>query len=103
MPTAPPVFRQPYSGAADRRKRHDAKRGNSAQRGYNTQWKKARAAWLAEHPLCVACEKRGVVKAATVVDHIVPHRGDPIKFWDSGNNWCSLCVSCHNRKTASGE
>ena len=36
---------------------------------------------------------------ATVVDHIVPHKGDKKLFWDSGN-WQPLCGPCHSRKTA---
>jgi 5-methylcytosine-specific restriction protein A len=39
------------------------------------------------------------VVAATVVDHIVPHKGDKVKFWDS-SNWQSLCKRCHDAKTA---
>ncbi len=40
-------------------------------------WQKARAAYLARHPLCVFCERDGRVTAAAVVDHIEAHRGDP--------------------------
>jgi 5-methylcytosine-specific restriction protein A len=36
---------------------------------------------------------------ATVVDHIVPHRGDPVLFWDEAN-WQGLCKLCHDAKTA---
>ena len=36
-----------------------------------------RAAYLARHPLCVPCEAAGRLEPATVVDHVVPHRGDP--------------------------
>ena len=35
---------------------------------------------------------------ATVVDHIIPHRGDQKLFWDQ-NNWQALCKSCHDKKT----
>lgn len=34
----------------------------------------------------------------TVVDHIVPHRGDQKLFWDRGN-WQPLCEHHHNVKT----
>jgi 5-methylcytosine-specific restriction protein A len=34
-----------------------------------------------------------------VVDHIIPHKGDKKLFW-SRDNWQSLCLSCHNRKSA---
>ncbi|ELK38933.1 HNH endonuclease, partial [Brevibacillus agri BAB-2500] len=39
------------------------------------------------------------VTTATVVDHIVPHKGDMRKFWDR-MNWQALCASCHSKKTA---
>lgn len=72
----------------------------TAQRGYGGKWQRARLAYLAKHPLCRMCEAQGKVTAANVVDHIVDHRGDMKLFWDSQNNWQSLCVSCHNKKTA---
>jgi 5-methylcytosine-specific restriction endonuclease McrA len=34
--------------------------------------------------------------AATVVDHIKPHRGDQSLFWDKNNNWAALCETHHN-------
>jgi 5-methylcytosine-specific restriction protein A len=34
-----------------------------------------------------------------VVDHVVPHRGDPVVFWDQ-DNWRALCKRCHDAKTA---
>lgn len=37
--------------------------------------------------------------AATVVDHIIPHKGDQYLFWDR-SNWQPLCKLCHDRKTA---
>ncbi|QDD91927.1 HNH endonuclease [Pseudomonas oryzihabitans] len=67
----------------------------SAQRGYGYKWQKARERHLAGHPLCVYCQRQGLVTAATVVDHVVPHRGDMALFWDS-SNWQSLCASCHS-------
>ncbi len=45
------------------------------------------------------CERRGKVKLATEVDHIIPHKGDMSLFWDP-SNWQSLCHACHSRKTA---
>ena len=37
--------------------------------------------------------------AATLTDHIVPHKGDMKLFWDSANHQ-SLCHDCHSFKTA---
>lgn len=68
----------------------------SAQRGYGHKWRKAREAYLREHPLCVMCQADGHVTAATVVDHIVPHRGDQALFWRR-SNWQSLCAMHHSR------
>lgn len=73
-------------------------RPTAAERGYNSRWQKARQIFLAEHPLCVECEKQGRYVEATVVDHITPHKGDQILFWDE-SNWQPLCKQCHDRKT----
>lgn len=67
----------------------------SSQRGYNYAWQKARLEHLQAHPLCVYCEREGRVTAASVVDHIIPHRGDMTRFWDR-LNWASLCRPCHD-------
>ncbi len=77
---------------------HRGDRASSSKRGYNRQWQKARARYLKAHPLCVQCLKEGYAVTATVVDHIRPHRGDPVLFWDE-KNWQSLCKSCHDKKT----
>ena len=75
-------------------------RESSTKRHYNYKWQQARAGWLSKHPLCRCCEQAGKVVAATDVDHIVPHKGDMVLFWDR-NNWQSLCGPCHSSKTAS--
>lgn len=77
----------------------DRQRGTSHQRGYGHKWRKEREQYLTDHPLCVACESKGQLTAATVVDHIVPHKGNDKLFW-SRSNWQPLCASCHSRKTA---
>jgi 5-methylcytosine-specific restriction protein A len=79
-----------------------APRGNSADRGYDHRWRKYRLAFLAEHPCCVECRKLGLSVEATVVDHIIPHRGDYELFWEPKNHQ-ALCDTHHNRKTGRGE
>jgi len=79
-------------------RRQDRERGTAAQRGYDARWRKARKRFLAANPLCAECMKEGKVTAASVVDHIIPHKGDPVLFWDE-SNWQSLCKQCHDRKT----
>lgn len=79
----------------------DHVRGSADARGYNAEWRKARKAFLQKHPLCSECRKVGKLTPATVVDHIIPHRGDRKLFWDE-NNWQPLCKDCHDRKTGTG-
>lgn len=62
---------------------------------YGRRWRKARAAFLALNRYCALCRAKGRRSRASVVDHIEPHRGDPVKFWDE-NNWQPLCDRCHN-------
>jgi 5-methylcytosine-specific restriction protein A len=91
------------SFAKQRKQERERWRGSSRERGYTWQWEKARAAWLAEHPLCVECEREGRAVAATVVDHRIPHRGNQELFWASETNWQSLCASHHGSKTGRGQ
>lgn len=82
------------------RKQADKRRGSAASRGYGSQWRKARVVYLAEHPLCKHCKAQGLLTPATIIDHIKPHRGDMVLFWDQ-NNWQPLCKRHHDIKTAS--
>lgn len=100
MPTAPPTY-SPFKAlrqsgllrpAAYER---DRRRGTSHARGYDSRWTRTSIAFREKHPLCCCCEANGVIKAAEVVDHVVPHRGDKRLFWDRGN-WQGLCNDCHN-------
>lgn len=101
MPTAPVTDNQLRKRTQPQAKAIEL-RPNAQARGYGSRWQKARKFYLAKHSLCVECEDSGRVVAATVVDHIDPHRGDKVKFWDS-SNWQSLCKRCHDRKTGRGE
>lgn len=71
-------------------------RASAHARGYDHRWQKARLTFLARFPLCSMCQKLGRTVAATVVDHIVPHRGDQALFWNT-TNWQPLCAPCHDR------
>lgn len=69
------------------------------------RWQRRRARQLAKHPLCQCphCrEGKGRFSKATVVDHIIPHRGDPKLFWDE-NNLQSMAADCHDRWKQSQE
>jgi 5-methylcytosine-specific restriction enzyme A len=77
----------------------DRERPSAARRGYGSRWRSARTVYLARHPLCAACQALGRVVGATVVDHVVPPRGDAVLFWDE-RNWQNRCKRCHDAKTA---
>lgn len=68
--------------------------GTSFPHLYGRTWRKARRIYLSQHPLCVMCTDEGRVDAATEVDHIKKHNGDPVLFWDE-NNWQGLCAFHH--------
>ncbi|HVL76318.1 MAG TPA: HNH endonuclease [Noviherbaspirillum sp.] len=93
----------------------DERRGSAHDRGYDSKWRKARDAYLREHPVCECddCKRLDWPPASEVVDHIIPHRLKDAK--DSGNpdaiaraqelfwnrrNWKAMSKRCHDRKTA---
>ena len=69
---------------------------------YDNRWRKASKQFLTVNPLCVKCKETGKIKRATVTDHVVPHKGDPILFWNE-SNWQALCKRCHDRKTVKSD
>lgn len=79
-------------------KLHTADRITSSGRGYDSRWRRARSRFLKAHPLCEKCREQGKFVKATVVDHIIPHRGEEKLFWDEAN-WQALCKRCHDKKT----
>ncbi len=80
---------------AERKARHDQRRPSARERGYDKKWDFERKAYLRSHPYCRKCKERGVRVLASLVDHIIPHKGDKVLFWSKGN-WQSLCVHCHS-------
>lgn len=87
--------------AKELRKEADLNRLNARQRGYTRRWEIASLAFRKAHPIC-AIDGPRCEHAATLVDHIVPHRGDAELFWDV-SNWQSACKPCHDAKTGRGE
>ncbi len=73
-------------------------RPSASKRGYSSKWQRVSKAYLRKHPLCVKCYADGKFVTATVVDHIIPHRGDAALMWDEAN-WQALCKPCHDKKT----
>jgi len=62
------------------------------------RWQQRRKRQLDANPLCANCLKHGRTTAATVADHIEPHKGDYEKFWNGPLQ--SLCDAlpwrCHS-------
>ena len=86
-------------------------RRSAQERGYSKRWARASQAFLARYPNCgmrpnfkpavmSRCYDEDRLTRATLTDHVEPHRGDPVKFWDALNNWQALCRDCHAIKTA---
>lgn len=65
---------------------------------YNGQrWRNLRAAFIRENPLCVYCDRNGIIKAGKVVDHIEPINEGGEKY--NPENLQTLCHPCHNSKS----
>ena len=79
----------------EQKRQADRWRGSASERGYNHRWAKARLTFLARSPICIGCEAIGRIEAATIVDHVDPHHGDPEKFWDTGM-WQPCCKWHHD-------
>lgn len=71
--------------------------GVHAARVRGRKLQERRSLWFAIHPLCVACEAAGRIKAAEQLDHIqaLTNGGK-----DDETNLQGLCKECHKAKTA---
>ncbi len=87
---------RPASLPVPRVSQYDVDRGSACSRGYDRRWRRYRAVYLRQHPLCVMCGE-----VATEVDHVVPvvdGQSDQ-NFWMDTNHQ-ALCGRCHRGKTA---
>ena len=74
-------------------KKRNANRANSAERGYDRTWQKARLMYLHKHPLCEQCLDMGFKKPAVLVHHIVPLDDGGARL--DAKNMRALCNNCH--------
>lgn len=75
-------------------------RENDNSEFYNSwKWRKKAKAYKESNPLCVHCQREGIITAVYVVDHIVPINSGGEQFDDSNSQ--SLCEMHHNKKSAS--
>jgi 5-methylcytosine-specific restriction protein A len=65
---------------------------------YNSRtWRKLRKFVLDKNPLCVNCERNGIISVAKVGDHIVPINKGGERLKES--NIQGLCKKCHDSKS----
>lgn len=68
----------------------------SDDRYHSSRWTNESREFRRLNPLCVNCQKKGIIKASEVTDHVVPVSIHP-NFWDK-TNWQALCKSCNIEK-----
>lgn len=68
---------------------------DTSQRSRGRPWRRLRASYLAEHPLCEMCEREGAVTAAQELDHIKALVNGGTDDW---NNLQALCKRHHEEK-----
>jgi 5-methylcytosine-specific restriction endonuclease McrA len=88
-------FRPP--GLAGARAAYESAAPRQADKNFysSARWRRLRAAYLAEHPLCEDCLTKGRTTAAAHVHHREPRKLRPdLAFeWD---NLKATCQPCHN-------
>lgn len=83
--------------------RERARPNADVRKWYHTaRWQRLRLQVQQEQPLCDDCADEGRVESGTDVDHTIPHRGDPVLFWNR-SNLRNKCHRHHSQKTARGE
>ena len=81
-----------------RRKAHEGRAKGNATMYNSTRWRKLSKLYRMHNPLCVECDKVGIVSPAMHTDHIKPiNMGGDAWAWD---NLQSLCLRCHSVKSA---
>lgn len=66
----------------------------------STVWRRLRAAYLAENPLCDECSRHGKTELATDVHHLKERKTHPHLALDC-DNLRALCRRCHNAQRGS--
>lgn len=78
----------------------DERRGSTTERGYDGAWERiAEQRRQLDCFICQMCLLENLVRAAKLVDHIVPIHVRPDWRLEIGNTQV-LCYDCHTRKTS---
>lgn len=79
------------------REAHSGRKRSNSDFYNSTAWRKARASYLFNRPLCAICYQEGEFVGAKVVDHIVPINEGGAKL--DPDNFQGLCNMHHNQKS----
>lgn len=72
-------------------------RSSETKKRYGSQWRKIRAKFVKDNPLCVKCLEEGKLTPVEEVHHIIPlSKGGS----HDERNLMALCKSCHSRISA---
>lgn len=95
MPWAPKTHR---AASQPPKQRQSISRQKCKKLYGSNKWREASLRFRREHPLCQSCQERGIVRPSKCTDHVIPHRGSEVLFWDE-SNWAALCDTCHAKKS----
>lgn len=93
----------------DKAKAGGGRKYGGNQRFYRSRdWRECRAVGLMKEPFCKSCKDRGITTQGKVRDHIIPINSKNAYDTENGkyphpldmSNHQTLCVRCHNRKSA---
>ncbi|HTE37526.1 MAG TPA: HNH endonuclease signature motif containing protein [Reyranella sp.] len=101
MPMRPPQHRPAWHKPIDeserqRKREYDRNRPSSTDRGYDVAWRKLRAVFIKQHPVC---QRVGCNAASIDADHILSVRDHP-ELRLEWSNLRALCRSHHSERTA---
>ena len=103
MPYSPARHRPAHLPSVDQARKQGQKGYNRTKRKnqafYDSPaWRKLSRLYRRLNPLCVDCKDKGIAKAVQIVDHVIPIEQGGERL--SMDNLQSLCIPCHNTKTA---
>ncbi|KFC73209.1 putative Prophage LambdaSo, holin [Bosea sp. LC85] len=106
MPVRIGFFRTASQQRASDEAKRDYERRRTAESAtrrlyWTARWRAISKDQLVREPLCIMCLDEGTVTAATICDHVIPHRGDIDLFWNGARQ--SLCVSHHSSAKQAAE
>jgi 5-methylcytosine-specific restriction enzyme A len=89
-PGCPEVVKPSEKYCSKHKRQASQVRGSSTKQGYGANWRKIRAMYLRENPLCEPCKDKGITKIADLVHH--KDGNNKNNEWE---NFESNCWDCH--------